>query len=38
MDDSDLLRKIRETIEDNEGINRIKAAWRRKQERDDEAE
>ena len=38
MDDHELLRRIRETIEDNDGINRVKAAWRRKQERDDETE
>jgi hypothetical protein len=38
MDDNDLLRRIREAIEDNEGVNRIKAAWRPKREHDDETE
>lgn len=38
MEDQELLRRIREMIEDSEGIKRIKAAWRPKQERDDETQ
>ena len=36
MDDAELLRKIREAIEDSEGIKRIRAAWRSGEQKPDD--